>query len=191
MADKLKDYLVELDNALKALSLEEVKKLAEMIYSTSQSGNTVYVFGNGDSANNAFHLAADLSTGTIFKLKHRIRILCLNENVALFTAWANDYSFEEIFKIQLQNLAKPGDLVIGITISGNSPNVLRALEYSNGVSATTYALTAFQNGKVKDIAKHSLLVKTDKMEVAEAVHWVISDLIKYHLLSNFSNNKRV
>ncbi len=190
MPDKLENYLIELDKAVKALSLEEVKKLAEMIYSTSQSGNTVYVFGNGDSANNAFHLAADLSTGTIFKLKHKIRMLCLNENVALFTAWANDYSFEEIFKIQLQNLAKPGDLVIGITTSGNSPNVLRALEYANSIGATTYALTAFQTGKVKNIAKHSLLVNTNNMEVAEAVHWVISDLVKYHLLTNFSDNSR-
>src|SRR3989338_5248166 len=117
MADPLTDYFAELDNAIKALSLEEVKKLAEKIYDTSSHGNTVYVFGNGDSANNAFHLAADLSTGTSFRLKNRVRLTCLNENVALFTAWANDHSFEQIFKIQLENLAKEGDLIIGISCS--------------------------------------------------------------------------
>lgn len=186
MPDPLKDYFTELDGAIKALSHEEVKVLAQKIYETSKKGNTVYVFGNGDSANNSFHLAADLSTGTSFRLKDRIRMLCLNENVALFTAWANDRSFEEIFKIQLENLAKPGDLVIGITCSGNSPNVLAALEYANSIDADTFALTAFGGGKIKNIAKNSIIVKTDNMEVAEAIHWIISDLIKYHLLANFS-----
>ena len=182
MSDVMKDYLTELDSAVKAIPLDKVRQLAELIYETSQKGRTVYLFGNGDSANNAFNFACDLSKGTITKGKKRMRLVCLNENVAVMTAWGNDESFESIFKQQLENLAVSGDLVIGITTSGNSPNVLRAFEYANSIGLTTVSLTAFQGGKAKALSKHCIIAKTNNIEVAEAVHWIISDLIKYYLI---------
>lgn len=182
MQPVLEKYMNELSKALKAIPENKVIALAELIYETSMRGNTVYLFGNGDSANNALHYALDLGKGTIKEGKKRLRLISLTENIGLITAWGNDESYESIFKEQLENLAKPGDLVIGISGSGNSPNVLRAIEYANKIGATTFALTAFGGGKVKDIAKHSIIADTHNMEVAEAVHWVISDLVKYYLM---------
>ncbi|MEK6982317.1 MAG: SIS domain-containing protein, partial [Candidatus Micrarchaeota archaeon] len=109
----LSKYMQELEKALKAIPEDKVLELSELIYQTSQKGNTVYLFGNGDSANNALHYALDLGKGTInSNSKHkRLRLISLTENIGLITAWGNDESYESIFKQQLENLAKPGDLV--------------------------------------------------------------------------------
>jgi D-sedoheptulose 7-phosphate isomerase len=142
----------------------------------------VYVFGNGDSATNAVHFTADLSKGTIVPGRKRLRALCLNDNVPLMTAWGNDTSYDMIFKEQLENLLRSGDVVIGISTSGNSPNVLRAVEYANGAGAHTVGLSAFKGGKLASLAKHNIIAKTDNVEIAEDAHFVIGHLLKIHMI---------
>ncbi|MDD5339671.1 MAG: SIS domain-containing protein [Candidatus ainarchaeum sp.] len=178
----LNSYVKMLKQCLDAIDEEDVASLANLLLETNARGGTIYVFGNGDSATNAVHFAADLSKGTIVPGKKRLRIICLNENVPLMTAWGNDTSYDMIFKEQLENLLRPGDLAIGISTSGNSPNVLRAIEYANGAGAHTAGLAAFKGGKLASTAKHCIIAKTDNVEIAEDVHFVIGHLLKIHIV---------
>ncbi len=178
----LRSYVKMLKDCLDAIDEGEVAALAGLLLETSARGGTIYVFGNGDSATNAVHFAADLSKGTIVPGKKRLHIVCLNENVPLMTAWANDTSYDMIFKEQLESLLKPGDAVIGISTSGNSPNVLRAIEYANGAGAHTAGLSAFRGGKLATTARHCIIAKTDNVEIAEDVHFVIGHLLKIHIM---------
>jgi D-sedoheptulose 7-phosphate isomerase len=181
-APDLRSYMKMLKECLDAIDEAEVAALAGLLIEANARDGTTYVFGNGDSATNAVHFAADLSKGTIVPGKKRLRIICLNENVPLMTAWGNDTSYEMIFKEQLENLLKPGDVVMGISTSGNSPNVLRAMEYANGAGAQTVGLSASKGGKLASLAKHNIIAKTDNVEIAEDVHFVIGHLLKIQLI---------
>jgi D-sedoheptulose 7-phosphate isomerase len=179
-------YKTKLKASIDSISKEDIGKLADLVLRARDKGATVFVFGNGDSATNAMHFAADFSKGTVFEGQKRIRALSLNENVPLMTAWSNDSSYEMVFKEQLENFLKPGDLVIGISTSGNSPNVLRALEYANSHEAITVGLSAMGGGRLAKIAKHNIIAATDNVEIAEDVHWIIGHLVKVNLLRRYS-----
>lgn len=182
-------YISALKESIEGINSEDIRKLADLILDVRDRGNTVYVFGNGDSANNASHFAADLSKGTIYTGEKRLRVVALNENVPLMTAWANDASYDMIFKEQLENFLKEGDAVIGISTSGNSPNVLRAIEYANNSGAVTIGLSANEGGKLVSLAKHNIIAKTHNTEIAEDVHWIIGHLLKMHLIERFSGGR--
>jgi D-sedoheptulose 7-phosphate isomerase len=179
---EMKDYLAELNKAVSSLPLDKLKAIAGLLEKARDEGKTIYVFGNGDSATNALHIAMDLGKGTIVPGKKRFRIMTLNENVPLMTAWTNDTSYEQVFREQLENFLQPGDVVIGISGSGNSPNVLRAVEYANESGAITIGLTAIGGGKLKNLAKHCVVVGTDSMEVAEDAHFIIGHMVKMYIL---------
>ena len=179
------DYLKELQVVLQSISEKDIVKLADIINNTLKNNRAVYIFGNGDSATNAFHFAADLSK-TAVMYKKRLKIICLNENMPLITAWANDENYESIYSRQLENFLEKDDLVIGISTSGNSPNVVRALEFSNKNGATTVALTAFEVGKVKNIVKHCFIKRTNNVEIAEDIHFIIGHMLKYQLIEKWT-----
>ncbi|HLD60177.1 MAG TPA: SIS domain-containing protein [Candidatus Bilamarchaeaceae archaeon] len=177
----LKDYLLDLHEVLESLDLNQVVKIAEILFTAAKSGKRVYVFGNGDSATNSLHLAADLSkTSSLEGLS--LKIYSLVNNVPLITAWANDSSYESIFVEQLKNFLEEGDVVIGFSGSGNSKNVLEAIKYANSKHAITVGLTAFNGGKLKDLANYVIVGKTNSMEIAEDLHWVIGHLLKVYLI---------
>jgi D-sedoheptulose 7-phosphate isomerase len=178
----LHSYVKLLKECLSAIDEAEVAALAGLLLDTNARGGTTYVFGNGDSATNAVHFAADLSKGTIVPGAKRLRVICLNENVPLMTAWGNDTSYDMIFREQLENLLKSGDVVIGISTSGNSPNILRAMEYANGAGAHTVGLSASKGGKLASLARHNIIAKTDNVELAEDVHFVIGHMLKICLI---------
>lgn len=182
----MRSYCAKLKECVDAIDEDEVAEVAGVLMEASARGGTIYVFGNGDSATNAVHFAADLSKGTIVPGRKRMRVLCLNENVPLMTAWGNDTSYEMIFKEQLENLLKPGDVVIGISTSGNSPNVLRALEFANAAGAHTVGLAAFSGGKLASAAKKCIIARTDNVEIAEDIHFIIGHLLKIHIIRKLS-----
>jgi D-sedoheptulose 7-phosphate isomerase len=182
----LRSYVKSLKECLDTIDEKSVAMLADLLLDANSRGGMTYVFGNGDSATNAVHFAADLSKGTIVPGKKRMRVLCLNDNVPVMTAWGNDTSYDMIFLEQLENLLRPGDVVIGISTSGNSPNVLRAMEYANGAGAHTVGLSAFKGGKLVSLAKHNIIAKTDNVEIAEDVHFVIGHLLKMRILRKLS-----
>jgi len=149
-------------------------RLAQAVYRRFCSGRFVYIIGNGGSGANASHLCEDLGKGTVLSddQDKRLRILSLTDNTSYILAWANDTSYERIFVEQLRNLAEPGDLLIAISGSGNSPNVLRAVEWANGHGVETFGVTGYSGGKLRPLAHDGFHVDLNDMGVVETMHMV-------------------
>lgn len=176
-------YATELKTAISAIPSAKLKEIATILEQARDAEKNIYIFGNGDSASNALHLAMDLNKGTQVSGKKLFRAMTLNENVPLMTAWTNDTSYENVFQGQLANFLKSGEVVIGISGSGNSPNVLKAIEFANSKGAITIGLTAMGGGKLKALAKHGIIADTNSMEIAEDIHFIIGHMLKMELLS--------
>ena len=179
---RMAEELVKLDPA-------EATKLADLMYDCYGRGKTIFVIGNGGSGSNASHFCEDIGKGTLRKkdfdddAKKRFRILSLTDNTPYILAWGNDEGFDRVFLEQLKNLAGEGDLLIAISGSGNSPNILRAVEWANRHKLTTFGCTGFGGGKLKGMTHHNLHVNLDDMGIVEtlhlaAFHWVVDDLYR-------------
>ena len=173
----------------------EVQKLADAIYDCYCRRRFVFVVGNGGSGSNASHFCEDLGKGTLRRedfdndRKQRLRILSLTDNTPYILAWGNDEGFDRVFVDQLKNLASPGDLLIAISGSGNSPNVLRAVEWANAHDLRTFGCTGYNGGKLRSLALQSFHVPLDDMGLVESVHltafhWVVDDLHRRISLEN-------
>src|SRR5712664_4044692 len=166
---RIADELLRIDPA-------EVKALADAVYHAYERGRFVFVIGNGGSGSNASHFCEDVGKGTLRRedfdndAKKRVRILSLTDNTPYILAWGNDEGFERVFVEQLKNLAGPGDLLVAISGSGNSPNVLRAVEWANRHDLKTFGCTGFSGGKLKKLAQQNLHVPLDDMGMVESIH---------------------
>jgi D-sedoheptulose 7-phosphate isomerase len=176
-------YLSELKTVLDHLPLAEVRCAADILFQAYQSDHTVFIFGNGGSAALASHLASDIGKAThlpgppsLAGVK-RLKALSLTDNVPLLTAWANDSSYENVFAGQIENFIASGDVALGISGSGNSPNVLRALELARRVGATTVGLTGCGGGKMKDLLDCPIIIPSDSMQQVEDAHTVLAHMI--------------
>ena len=168
-------YIRDLIELLHQVDLKEVQALVDALVDAYRNDRFVFVIGNGGSAANASHLCEDLGKGTLsdFEGQKRLKIMSLTDNVPYIMAWANDEGYERVFVEQLKNFAEPGALLIAISGSGNSANVLLAVEYANDHGMRTFALTGFDGGRLKQIAHDGLHVRSDNMGAVEAVHGVI------------------
>jgi len=179
-----KRYVEVLDSALETLDLDAIDRLADAIEEAYRSGRFVYIIGNGGSGANASHLCEDLGKGTLTDLERqkRLKVISLTDNAAYLLAWANDTNYDRVFVEQLKNIAATDDLLIAISGSGNSPNVLRAIEYANEAGLKTYAVTGYDGGRLLELAQDALHVKSSDMGIVEAVHGVVfhflTDLLK-------------
>ena len=180
-----KDYLDRVCREIQRLDLKQVQNLSDLIEDAYHAGRFVFICGNGGSGANASHLCEDLAKGTLrdFERQKRLKVLSLTDNTAGIMAWANDEGYDRIFVEQLKNLASPGDLLLAISGSGNSPNVLKAVEWANRQGLTTVGLTGFGGGRLKALAHHNLHAGIDDMGIAESLHqvvfhWVIDDLYR-------------
>ena len=135
-------YLEEEKKILDNVPLTNLEKVVEFLERAYQSENQIFVMGNGGSSSTASHFACDINKGTCGGEKKRFRVICLNDNVPTMVAYANDMSYDDVFVEQLKNFLKPDDVVVGISGSGNSKNVVKAIEYANANRATSVALTA-------------------------------------------------
>jgi D-sedoheptulose 7-phosphate isomerase len=169
------DYKAYTQKAIDSVDINEVDALIESIYDAFDRDATVFVIGNGGSAASASHLAQDLAKGTCADLTsdRRIRALSLTDNVAFFSALGNDEGYDQVFVQQLRTFYRPGDLLIAISGSGNSPNVLRAIEFANANGMTTIGVTGFDGGKLRELASSCVHVPLNDMCTAESVHTVI------------------
>ena len=167
----------------------EVQALADTIGECYEHGRTVFLCGNGGSGSNASHFCEDLGKGTLRRedfdndKKKRLRVLSLTDNTPYILAWGNDEGFDRVFVEQLKNLASPGDLLVAISGSGNSPNILRAVEWANAHQLTTFGCTGFSGGKLRGLAHYGLHVPLDDMGIVESIHltafhWVVDNLHK-------------
>src|SRR3974390_2329899 len=157
-------FLQRVSEELQRTDPGEVKAVAEAIHECYEHRRTVFIIGNGGSGSNASHFCEDLGKGTLKRedfdndSKKRLRVLSLTDNTPYILAWGNDEGFDRVFVEQLKNLANPGDLLIAISGSGNSPNILKAVEWANKHGLTTFGCTGFSGGKLKCMAQHGLHV---------------------------------
>ena len=165
-----KDYLLAAQGVLARVDHAIVDRMVDVIWRGYEQGRTLFVFGNGGSAALASHFACDIGKGTIAGKRKRLKTVALTDNVALITAWANDKSYDAIFAEQLEGLAEKGDIVLAISGSGNSPNVIRGLEAARRIGAETLVLTGFEGGRAKALADLCLVVPSDSMQLIEDAH---------------------
>ena len=182
-------FLTRVGEELAKIEPAEIEKLAELIWDVYQAGRYVYVIGNGGSGSNASHFCEDMGKGTLDRKffdddsKRRLKILSLTDNTPYITAWGNDEGFDRVFVEQLKNLASPGDLLVAISGSGNSPNILRAVEWANLHGLKTFGCTGYSGGKLRSLAQSGLHVALDDMGIVESIHltafhWVVDDLFR-------------
>ena len=182
-------FLVRAAQELLRIDPAEVRALADAIHDCYRKRKFVFLCGNGGSGSNASHFCEDLGKCTLRREhfdnddKPRLRVLSLTDNTPYILAWANDEGFERVFVEQLKNIASPGDLLIAISGSGNSPNVLRAVEWANRNGVKTFGCTGFSGGKLGAMASMGLHVPLDDMGIVESIHlaafhWVVDDLHK-------------
>ncbi len=170
-------YLAELAQVLVALPREPLLALVAALRRARVEGRRVFLFGNGGSAATAAHMACDFGKNIRGPERPGLRVIALADNLPTLTAYANDEGYDRVFAEPLRTLAEPGDLALAISGSGNSPNVLRALETARAMGLTTLGLTGFAGGKMKDLVDICLIVPAAQMEQIEDVHMVIDHLL--------------
>jgi len=175
------DYIKGLIDCLNQLSRQSIAGVVQAIYDAYLHNRQIFIMGNGGSAATASHFARDLRIGTAVEGKPRVRATSITDNMAMITSLANDVSYEAIFKEQLVGQLQAGDVVIGISASGNSPNVLRAIEYARENGVVTIALTGFDGGKLKDLVDKAIIVASRDYGQVEDVHLSLSPIILYEV----------
>lgn len=175
----LQDYIAAQQETLKTLPLEKVAMIIQQFKQLLDEGRQLFVFGNGGSAANASHFVTDLGKGSSDRTHRRFRCLSLNDNTAWMTALGNDYSYEDIFVRQLMNLAQPGDLVFVMSVSGNSPNLVKALEWSARQGIGSIALVGNKKNRLAELAGTVLEVCDGHYGRVEDAHMTICHLIAY------------
>jgi D-sedoheptulose 7-phosphate isomerase len=176
-------YLDYLTNVLKAIDTREIGQFIETLLDARERGATIYFIGNGGSAATASHFANDIAIGTN-SYEKPFRAVSLTDNNAIITAVGNDFGYEEIFVRQLRVLGRAGDVVVAISASGNSPNLIRTFNHAKAVGIKTVAITAFDGGKMKQIADECVHVPTALKEYgpAEDAHMVLDHLVGAYLM---------
>jgi len=177
----INDYLSEIQKIFVALDKEIVELNVSLLYGAWKQRRHVFIIGNGGSASTASHMANDLSKATIIPGLPRMKVIALTDNISIITAWANDKSFENIFKEQLENLLEPEDMVLGISASGNSPNILRALEFARQNAAVTVGWTGNSGGAMKDMVDLAWRIPTDNVGLIESCHLFFDHLVTTEL----------
>jgi len=172
-ADYLGRYLAHSAEAVGKLSVPAIDAVVDALIRALESERFVYVMGNGGSAANAEHFVNDLGKGESRGFPRRFKILSLTSNLPLLTAWANDADYADVFAEQLRNFVGPGDVAIAISGSGNSRNVLNALELARARGAVTVGLTGYDGGRLKSLCDHCVVVPSDNMQHIEEMHLVV------------------
>ncbi|MGY8770341.1 MAG: SIS domain-containing protein [Pirellulales bacterium] len=180
-------YLTRLQSEISHVDQAEIQKWADLVYECWENGKFVYIFGNGGSGTTASHFAEDLGKSSLHEhelndeSKKRLKVLSLTDNAGWLMAVGNDIGYDQIFLQQLMNYGGEGDLAIGISGSGNSDNVLLAIDWANRHGLKTLGLTGYSGGKLKDMAQHKMHVPLDDMGMVESIHlclfhWVLNDV---------------
>jgi len=185
--EEIDSYFLLISRVLNEIDRSAINQLVDELLDVRERDGNIYIFGNGGSAATASHFYNDLLKGVSYGLKKRFRVQCLNDNAAAITCIANDISFEDVFVEQLKNFIQPGDLVIGISCSGNSPNVIKAMEYTRTLGVRTAGLGAYSGGRLSTLSDIFVLASVDSFEISEDVHMIIVHLIKTLLKQSLQN----
>ena len=175
--EPLKEYLNSLKEAIAELDLNALERIVDTLLEAQVNARQIFLFGNGGSAITASHFTCDLAKTAAVPGKPPLRAICLTDNIALITAIANDISYNDIFVEQMSMLWNDGDLAIGISASGNSPNVIKAMEYANDHSGRTIGICGFGGGKLAKIVDLHITFSSYNYGVVEDMHLIINHLI--------------
>jgi D-sedoheptulose 7-phosphate isomerase len=186
--DPVDDYLNHMADTLGKISRRQIWEVIEVLFQAWRERRRVFVCGNGGSSATASHMANDLNKFTIVNGKPRMKAMALTENVPLMTAWGNDVAYENIFVEQLLNFVEPGDVVVAISASGNSPNILRAVETAQEHQAITVAFTGNDGGKLKQIVHYCIHIPDDYTGRQEDGHLILDHLIAKTLRDMIANH---
>ncbi|WP_080239469.1 D-sedoheptulose-7-phosphate isomerase [Spirosoma rigui] len=167
-----------------AIPLDQVQRIIDLIHQCWADDRQLFAFGNGGSASNVSHFITDLGKSASDRMGKRFRCLSLNENVAWITALGNDYAYEDVYMGQLQNYARPGDLVLTLSVSGNSPNVVKAVDWANTNGLTTIALVGGKRGRVADIAHEVIVVDDTHYGRVEDAQMTICHMLCYGFIES-------
>ena len=170
-------YLTQLQHTIASISRDQIWDVIHILMTAWRGRKQIFLLGNGGSAATASHMANDLNKLTIVAGKPRFKAIALSDNVPLMTAWGNDTSYENIFVEQILNFLEAGDVVIGISTSGNSGNVLKALSVAREHDAITVGFTGDTGGKLKEIADHCIFIPSDHIGIQEDGHMILDHVI--------------
>jgi D-sedoheptulose 7-phosphate isomerase len=191
-AEDIKNYIELEINTLRQLDVEQIDAALNLLNETRQRKGRIYICGNGGSATTASHFQNDFNKGVSEYIEVPFRFHCLNDNVATIMAIANDIGYEEVFRFQLRGNLEPGDILVAISGSGNSKNVINAVEYAKAQGNKIIGLTGYSGGKLKELSDISLHVPVQSMQVTEDVHMVFDHLmmsVLYRFLCNIEHLK--
>lgn len=177
----LTSYFDQIRQTLEQLPQASLQQVADALWAAYERDATIFVCGNGGSAATASHFVCDLAKWTIKPAARRVRAIALTDNVPLITAWSNDQSYADVFVEQLKALYRDGDIIVAISGSGNSPNVVRAIEWGNAVGAVTIGLTGFNGGRLRQIAQIGLHINNHVMPQVEDIHSTICHALAVNL----------
>lgn len=193
MEDLRKEYYEKLIKGLESISATDFEKVANILLEAREQNKHIFIFGNGGSAATASHFACDLGKGTVENLQDpeekRFRVLALNDNMSTFSAIANDCSYEDVFAQQLQNLVEEGDVVIGISASGNSPNVIKAFQLAKAKGAKTIGFVGFEGGKMKALCDAVLHFPEKSYQRSEDAHHIFQHLLMQYICEKKKEQK--
>ncbi len=179
--NEIATYFTELEQMMRSISQENLQNVLRLLEDCYHHGRRVFIMGNGGSAATSSHFALDLAKNTIMPQVPRLKAISLTDHVPLITAWSNDTAYEHIFAEQLANLIEPGDVVIGISASGNSLNVVNALMLARQSHAFTVGILGATGGKIKDIVDAYVLAPGQNIEQEEDAHLIIAHVITRHM----------
>ncbi len=172
----IESYFSKLKSTIDNIDRNEINTLINLLLQARDEGRKIFIMGNGGSASTASHSVCDFNKGLSYGKDRRFKMICLNDSLATVSAYSNDVSYEIAFLEQLKNFMEPEDLVIGISGSGNSKNVLLALEYAKANGAVTIGITGYDGGKLKNIVNYSVNANINDMQISEDMHMIINHL---------------
>ena len=190
LREMIEHYLESEIDILKKLDTEAVQKVVKAFEEAYERESAIYVFGNGGSAGTASHMANDFNKGISEYTEKKFRFQCLNDNIPTMLAVANDIGYDDVFSFQLKNKVKEKDLVIGISGSGNSENMIRALDCAKEQGAITMGIVGYHGGKVADIADIVFHVPLCNMQIVEDVHMILNHMVMSVVMQHWNIEKK-
>ena len=170
-------YLEHEINTIRSLDVDAINNALNLLLEAYENGNAIFVFGNGGSSATASHFQNDFNKGVSERTEKKFNFRCLNDNVATLMAISNDIGFDEVFRFQLRGHIKPGDVIMAISGSGNSKNVINAVEYAKEQGCKIIGLTGFGGGKLKELSDVSLHAPVNSMQITEDIHMIFDHLM--------------
>jgi D-sedoheptulose 7-phosphate isomerase len=185
-----KKYCAELIDTIEKINMEELNALSATLWQAYEQQRKIFIIGNGGSAATATHYVCDFAKGAAVHGEKRMKIISLSDNVSHMTAIANDISYNEVFKEQLVNLLEPNDVLIAISASGNSPNLVQAVDYANSIGAITVGILGFSGGKLKELSNKYIVIDNFNYGQVEDIHLLLGHVLSQYFRKLISENSK-